>query len=135
MFWNRLREYRLLEVPTGTFEDDALLAHGYGLTDIAKTPRDYGEEPSTAEYREGAERILGLTEQLRPRVLLFVYKRVLDRVIRLSFGRREKSSYGFNDDLSRCFGYRIFVFPMPGTPCTRAQAAEAMRELATDLAS
>jgi len=48
----------------------------------------------------------------------------------LSFNRREKSTYGFNDDLNERFHFRVFVFPMPGTPCTSAQAITAMTELA-----
>jgi len=32
MFWNRLSDHGLLNVLPPTFEDDALLDHGYGLT-------------------------------------------------------------------------------------------------------
>jgi G:T/U-mismatch repair DNA glycosylase len=116
MFWNRLTEYGLLDVPSGTFEDEALLGHSYGVTDIVKVPRNYGNEPSDDEYREGLQRILELVAQLEPQVLLFVYKRVLDQILRLSFGQREKARYGFNDDLNERFDSRVFVFPMPGTP-------------------
>jgi G:T/U-mismatch repair DNA glycosylase len=130
MFWNRLSDHGLLNVLPPTFEDDALLDHGYGLTDIVKVPRDYGNEPSDDEYRDGLQRILDLVEELEPQVLLFVYKRVLDQILRLSFNRREKSTYGFNDDLNERFDSRVFVFPMPGTPCTSAQAITAMTELA-----
>jgi mismatch-specific thymine-DNA glycosylase len=116
MFWNRLSEHRLLEVAPGAFEDDALIAHGYGLTDIVKVPRDYGSEPSSEEYRDGVQRILNLVAELEPRVLLFVYKRVLDQILRLAFQHRDKASYGFNEDLAAYFGCRVFAFPMPGTP-------------------
>jgi len=133
MFWNRLREFDVLAVPPATHEDDVLLAHGYGLTDIVKAPRDYGNEPSDDEYRAGLDRILALISQLEPRVLMFVYKRVLDQILRLSFSRRQKSSYGFNPDLDELFGSRVFAFPMPGTPCTSAQAIIAMNELADAL--
>lgn len=130
MFWNRLRDYGLLEVAPGTFEDDAILAHGYGLTDVAKVPRGFGDEPSDGEYREGLDRVLKLIVELDPRVVMFVYKRVLDQALKLSFRRSGKSSYGFNNDLDVHFGCRVFVFPMPGTPCTKAQAHAAMTELA-----
>ena len=56
MFWNRLRDYDILTAPPGTHEDDVLLAHGYGLTDVVKVPRNYGNEPSDDEYREGLGR-------------------------------------------------------------------------------
>jgi hypothetical protein len=65
---------------------------------------------------------------------MFVYKRVLDQISRLSFSRREKSQYGFNASLDPLLGSRAFVFPMPGTPCTRAEADIAMTSLADALA-
>lgn len=129
MFWNRLTDYGLFDVPPGTFEDDALLAHGYGLTDIVKAPRNYGDEPSDDEYRAGLQRILVLVGELEPRILVFVYKRVLDQILRLSFDRRAKARYGFNDELNGFFDSRVFVFPMPGTPCTSGEAIRAMTEL------
>lgn len=134
MFWNRLRDYDLLTAPPGTYEDDALLAHGYGVTDVVKAPRDYGDEPSDDEYRDGLARILGLVERLEPEVLMFVYKRVLDQILRFSFDRREKSKYGFNPELDEILGARVFVFPMPGTPCTASEASVAMSGLADLLA-
>jgi uracil-DNA glycosylase len=135
MFWNLLIEYDLLRVSPGAFEDDALLVHGYGVTDIVKVPRDYGSEPSDDEYRGGLTRILELVARLEPHVLLFVYKRVLDQILRLSFGESEKARYGFNDDLNEHFSSRVFVFPMPGTPCTSLEATTAMTELAQALGS
>lgn len=130
MFWNRLREYDLLTTPPAAYEDDFLLAHGYGLTDVVKVPRDYGDEPSDQEYRDGVERILELIVRLAPEVVMFVYKRVLDQILWLSFDRPNKSKYGFNPDLDSVFGSRVFVFPMPGTPCTKAEASIAMMGLA-----
>jgi hypothetical protein len=129
-----LRDYDLLTAPPGTYEDDALLAHGYGVTDVVKAPRDYGDEPSDDEYRDGLARILGLVERLEPEVLMFVYKRVLDQILRFSFDRREKSKYGFNPELDEILGARVFVFPMPGTPCTASEASVAMSGLADLLA-
>jgi G:T/U-mismatch repair DNA glycosylase len=134
MFWNRLHDYGLLTTPPGAYEDDFLLEHGYGLTDIVKAPRSYGSEPSDEEYREGLERILELVAHLQPAVVMFVYKRVLDQISRLSFSRREKSQYGFNASLDPLLGSRAFVFPMPGTHCTRAEADIAMTSLADALA-
>jgi mismatch-specific thymine-DNA glycosylase len=129
LFWSALRAYRLLDVPDGTQPDDSLLAHGYGLTDIVKLPRSYGSEPSDDEYRQGLPRILDLIERLRPRVVMFAYKGVLDKVLKFGFRHASKSKYGFNPDLDSKFNTSLFVFPMPGTPCTRAQASAAMEEL------
>jgi len=134
MLWNRLRDYGLLDVMAGTYEDDALLAHGYGITDVAKVPRNFGNEPTAEEYTAGSARILELIARLEPTVLMFVYKKVLDEMLRLSFDRPGKSNYGFNPDLDDLFGSVLFVFPMPGTPCTRAEAVKAMSGLADRLA-
>jgi hypothetical protein len=87
-------------------------------------------EPSAAEYNTGMNRILALIRTHHPDVVVFVYNKVLDEVLRRSFDIRRKSIYGFNDDLRGNFGSRVFAFPLPGTPCTREQAAIAMSELA-----
>jgi G:T/U-mismatch repair DNA glycosylase len=129
MFWNRLTKYGLLHPTTG-YEDDSLVSHGFGITDIVKVPREFGNEPSDEEYRAGVDRILELIAVHKPEVVVFVYKRVLDKVLKLRFGLYERSDYGSNPDLDRHFGARVFVFPMPGTPCTSVQADEAMRALA-----
>jgi len=128
MFWNRLIDYRVFR-PTAEYEDDSLLNHGFGMTDIVKVPRDFGNEPSDEEYAAGVDRIIGLIRLHKPTVLIFVYKRVLDQILKLSFRSTARSRYGFNDDLDHHFGARVFVFPMPGTPCTSEEADAAMREL------
>jgi G:T/U-mismatch repair DNA glycosylase len=131
-FWNKLKEHGILH-PTTVYEDDSLLNHSYGLTDIVKVPRDYGNEPSDDEYRQGAGRILELVRTHQPTVIVFVYKRPLDKLLQHQFNRHSRTSYGFNPDLEQLFGARVFVFPMPGTPCPQAQATQAMQELAAAL--
>lgn len=129
MFWNKLANYGILNVPYGEFEDDHLLENGYGITDIVKVPRDYGNEPSDNEYQEGLERIIDLIKLHKPKVVVFVYKKVLDQILRLAFNQLDKADYGFNRDLDHLFGCKVFVFPMPGTPCTTEKAHNAMSEL------
>lgn len=128
MFWNRLKNAGLLTLTT-PFEDDSLLAHGYGLVDLARSPREPGQEPSRAEYAAGSERILELIGQYRPKIVVFVYKTVLDKIAEYRFGIQKKSQYGFNPWLDTFFGARVFVFPLPGTPCNTVEAASAMQEL------
>ncbi len=117
-------------MPTTGFEDDSLLDHEYGITDIVKLPRPFGQEPSREEYEAGSNRILKLIRIHRPKVVVFVYKKVLDEVSRLEFGIQERSNYGFNPTMEPHFGARVFAFPLPGTPCTKAETTKAMRELA-----
>ena len=133
MFWNKLAEYSILNVPYGQFEDENLLANKYGLTDIVKIPRDYGNEPSQEEYRNGLQRILNLIKKHNPKVIVFVYKKVLDNILQLGFNLNTKSQYGFNSELQKLFNSKVFVFPMPGTPCTREQGIISMTELQTSI--
>lgn len=129
MFWNRLKEYGVLSVRPNTFEDENLIANNYGLTDIVKVPRDYGNEPSADEYKAGLDRILTTIKTFKPKIIVFVYKKVLDNILRYGFGLTTPTQYGFNQDVVKLFGSKVFVFPMPGTPCTTNQAVIAMNEL------
>src|ERR1700683_281837 len=130
-FWSSLKKYGLLRPMTG-FEDDVLLEHGFGLTDIVKKPREFDNEPSPQEYKEGLPRILELIRIHRPKVVVFVYKGVLDKIARLQFGVKPKADYGFNKNFESDFGTRVFAFPLPGVgTCTTAQkclALQALRE-------
>ncbi len=131
-FWSKLINYGILR-PTTYYEDDSLLKNRFGMTDIVKAPQPFGKEPSIDEYSGGVDRIIQLIKFHEPEVLVFVYKRVLDRIIELRFGLQRKSSYGFNTELDAYFGSRVFVFPMPGTPCKSKQAKTAMKELKESL--
>lgn len=130
MFWNILQNYGLLRVPFGKKEDDVLLEHRYGIMDIIKKPREYGSEPTRSEYISGMERILDTVNRFKPKVVVFVYKGVLDKILAFEFDVKKKALYGFNDNLSAFFGgSRVFVFPMPGTPCKSQTAKRSMNEL------
>jgi len=128
-FWNKLIDYGILSVPGGEYEDDQLIKNGYGITDLVKRPRNYGNEPKQDEYIAGLSRIMNIIDRIEPKVIVFVYKKVLDVVIRQSFGIRTKSIYGYNQPLNEYFKSKVFVFPMPGTPCTSEQAHKSMLEL------
>ncbi|NLB19195.1 MAG: hypothetical protein GX825_10835 [Syntrophomonadaceae bacterium] len=128
MLWNMLKKYNLLNVPLNQFEDDNLLKHGYGITDIVKQAHEYSQEPTREEYRDGAKRIISLIERLQPEILMFVYKKVLDNIIK-EFDANIPTTYGFNPRFESLFGSKVFVFPMPGTPCTKEQQIKAMNEL------
>jgi len=129
VFWNKLSDYNILKVSNGKFADECLLINKYGITDIVKVPRDYGNEPSDEEYRQGLHRILSTIEKYDPKVIVFVYKKVLDNIVWLNFGIKTKSNYGFNPQLDKYFKSKVFVFPMPGTPCTTEQAIQSMTKL------
>jgi len=129
MFWNKLNEYEILEVPYGKFADEYLLSNNYGITDIVKVPREFGNEPSKEEYIEGLNRILEIIKKYEPKIIVFVYKKVLDKILIYNFKISEKSKYGFNPKYEQLFNSKVFVFPMPGTPCTTYEAEISMNEL------
>ena len=131
--WKRLDEYGLLHAGAGEFGDDLLLANGFGMTDLCKVPRPFGDEPTEREYVEGWERVSGVITLTRPRILTFVYKGALDKVLKYSFGWDHKSEYGFNDDLMRTFGRRVFAFPLPGVACTLRESKRHLGDLAAAL--
>lgn len=128
--WKRLGDAGILRAPPGGYSDDALLAAGFGVTDLCKIPRPFGDEPGREEYEAGWERLSGVVARLRPRILVFVYKGSLDKVLRFSFGWAHRSCYGFNDDLARTFGRRVFAFPLPGVSCSAREAQRHMSDLA-----
>lgn len=128
-FWSQLREYEILKFKANTFEDENLLDNNCGFTDIVKIPRNFGNEPTAEEYKAGLERILKNIEDYQPKVIVFVYKKVLDNILKYGFGVKEKSVYGVNADLKKKFKSQVFVFPMSGTPCTRTQKLQAMEDL------
>jgi len=128
LFWEKLREYNILNTPKGIIngigEDDHLLHCGYGMIDIANKPRYTGEKVSSAEYREGHARLLSVVSRHNPEVIVFIYKTIIPEILGVI------ADYGFNDNLKGLFGdSRIFVFPMPGTPCNREVIKSSMGEL------
>jgi TDG/mug DNA glycosylase family protein len=131
--WKRLGDAGILRAAPGGFADDALLPAGFGVTDICKAPRAFGTEPSRGEYESGWRRVAGIVEHLRPRILVFVYKGALDSVLRYAYGWEHRSDYGFNDDLSRTFGRRVFAVPLPGVACPAREARRYMADLARAL--
>lgn len=127
--WKRLDEVGVLRAVQGQFSDDLLLASGYGMTDVCKLPHAFGEEPTEVEYTAGWERVNGIITRTRPRILVFVYKGALDKVLQHSYGWEHKSGYGFNDDLMRTFGRRVFAFPLPGVSCTLRESHRHLADL------
>ena len=124
--WNKLEEYGILKKAT-QYHDDSLLCNNIGITDVVKVPRLTGNEPSLLEYMEGKQHVMDIIKIHSPKVLLFVYKAVLENMISIG----AKVQYGFNDNLSKYFyGSRPFLFPMPGTgKVTTDIIKENMQEL------
>ena len=56
-----------------------------------------------------------LVHMHQPRVIVFVYKKVVDTVAQLEFGVTQRSNYRLNRSLEPYFRCRLFAFPLPGT--------------------
>lgn len=128
-FWNKLIEYKILTVKSETYPDENLIEHNYGFTDIVKVPRNYGNEPTKKEYQDGLSRILEIIKIKNPKIIVFVYKKVLDNILKFGFNINKKSDYGFNPKLQELFNSKVFVFPMPGTPCNSNDIIKHMTDL------
>lgn len=129
-FWCKLVEYGILDMYGHSYEDDALLDNNIGITDVVKEPKEFGDEPTAREYSEGYSRINDLVGRYKPKVLIFVYKKVFDKLLPATV----KSVYGFNPEYSGQFGgAKVFVFPMMGTPCTAERQRLVMEELQQEI--
>jgi len=135
LFWGKLQEYDVLKIVDGKYEDEFLIDSGYGITDIVKMPRHYGNEPSEDEYKAGWLQVGNIIKNLHPIVTMFVYKGALDKVLMFCYSRKSKSIYGFNPELDSLFNSKVFAFPMPGTPCTKEKAHQSMSALCETLFS
>jgi len=129
VFWKRLKQAGILTTKPGEYEDEALLRHRIGLMDIVKKPKGYGNEPTIEEYRQGIDRIMHALFTYQPQILIFVYKKVLDQLLKHGLREKVNTNYGFNDHLEHLFKAKVFVFPMPGTPCSKEVAEQTMEQL------
>jgi len=111
MFWNKLLKYKILTIRPGTFDDENLIENNFGLIDIVKVPRDYGSEPSKAEYKSGLQQIQVTILRYRPKVSVFVYKRVLDNLLKFGFNTPLKRNMD-STKTSDTFYNRKFLFSL-----------------------
>jgi len=115
MFWNKLLNYGILTSMT-KFEDDSLLDNGFGITDVVKKPRTYGNEPSVGEYRQGFDRILDLVAKHSPLVVVFVTKQneyrtqLMDVQAAIDAAQPQKSD--FYDDGCRILELSKRLYPL-----------------------
>lgn len=132
-FWNKLIEYDILSVEKDSYPDENLIRHNYGITDIVKVPRNFGNEPTKKEYQAGLSRILSIIKIKKPKIIVFVYKKVLDNTLKYKFNISDKATYGFNKKFQNLFNSKVFVFPMPGTPCNSYDIEKHMNDLKVNI--
>jgi len=135
-FWKLLGAHTAFKRGAAAFEDESLLQYGFGITDIVKKPREFGKEPTKEEYCEGIKGVQNLILTYKPAILLFVYKRSLDKWMRWQFGHSAKATYGFDRPAEREFNRAVFAAPLPGVGrCTSDRIESCWRQLGRRLAT
>lgn len=72
--WKRLTRLGLLSDPTPGREDDAFVAAGHGLTDVAKRATKSAKDLTKEELRHGAEVLREKIRRWGPGTIVFVYR-------------------------------------------------------------
>ncbi len=119
-FWKKLNDLGILKVPQGDYPDNYLLQNNYGITHISKIPREL-KKPTKEVYKKGFIHLMNIIRKYEPRLLIFTYKNTLDSLLSATQNKEIRTRYGFNPEYDHIFGSAIFVYPMPGTICTREE--------------
>ena len=72
--WGRLRRLDALTDDPGSWEDDAFVAAGNGLTDLVKRPTDAADQLSAQELAAGRTALLDKVRAWQPGLLLFAFR-------------------------------------------------------------
>ncbi|MEW6230007.1 MAG: mismatch-specific DNA-glycosylase [Bacillota bacterium] len=93
-FWRLLAESGLTPRRLSPEEDVLMPEFGFGLTNIVASPSRLASEITSREYAEGRERLAGLIERLRPRIVCYtgigVYEQFSGKR-RVMCGRQEQA--------------------------------------------
>eukprot|EP00943_MAST-04B_sp_MAST-4B-sp1_P004954 g4954.t1 len=105
---------------------------GVWFTDMSKRPLPFKVEPTDEEVAQGLLRVQALLRQGRPRVLVFVYKTVAERMMRAAQATLKKSErkikYGMNrltkaqQEIFQGVPF-LFVVTVPGTGWTKQKGS------------
>ncbi len=124
-FWNFLYESGLVPVKLLPEDDHRVLEFGLGLTDVVKRWSKSSNALRSADYREGAPRLMAKLEQAVPRVVAFNGKVAFERFS----GRPAKLGL----QAETLAGAKVFVLPSTSGrngSLTRAAKLRHFRELA-----
>jgi double-stranded uracil-DNA glycosylase len=107
-FWALLHAYQILPRPeNGTFPDETLLDHGFGITDLVKRPTPRANELTREEVAAGASILRHKIETHQPKFVCSVYKSTLEALA----GNKYANHYGLLDD--KIGDTRLFAAPFP----------------------
>ena len=127
-FWRKLSSLGLLKYPSDNYADDYLLEQGFGVTHISKIPREY-KPLNAVECRKGYTRLMEKIDAYKPHLLIFTYKNALDSLMSAVLNEPIRAKYGFNPIFDEILHSAVFVYPMPGTICTKAEAEVCFKDL------
>jgi double-stranded uracil-DNA glycosylase len=105
-FWRTLYVSGFTDRLLSPFEDYALLAYGYGITNVVHRATSKAHELSTEEYLEGIKRLEAKVLAFHPRVLVFLGI----SAYRIAFAEKS-ASVGRQD--RRVGGVEVWVLPNP----------------------
>jgi TDG/mug DNA glycosylase family protein len=125
-FFARLRSVGLIPAAPRGGEDDAAFEAGIGFTDVVKRPTASAKELRSAEYVHGVDLLAAKLADIRPKLILFTYKRAAQSV----FGSFEGN--GFVEGLQLA-GTQVFIMPSPYE--SAATAARTLRHLQVSAAA
>lgn len=103
--WRRLKEHAILTGAVTGREDEALLRHGFGITDLSKKPSARAHMLSPEDFERGRLRLQRLIQRNRPQIVCFVYKTGAEKFLRTKLkgaGLQKKKEFA---------GTKIFVLP------------------------
>ena len=102
-FWRLLHASGLTPRELAPAEQHELLRHGIGVTNAALRTTPGSGDLRAGDFAGAADRLLGIAESLRPRVMAFVGK----EAYRGAFGERP----GLGEQARRLAGTTLFVLP------------------------
>lgn len=107
--WSLMTEYKILPNPNIKFSyhDQYLIKSGFGATDIVKRPTKSADEIMNHEYKHGKEILLNKIKSYKPKILLFVFKKVAEKLMGISL----KNKWGFID--KSIYESEVFILPFP----------------------
>jgi len=107
LFWKLIHHSGIWSSPLTTFDDDSVVAAGFGFTDTCKRPTPGTNGLTKIDFVDSKYRVTKITEAKRPRLVVFVSK----TAFRAYLGNREAEViYGLQKGMS-IEGAAVFVLP------------------------
>lgn len=119
-FWQRLKKYEILTDSLKDYEDNYLLQHKFGITDIVKKPTATSKELTREDYSKGRKILKKKILKYKPKILCFIYKKAAEEFI-----GGKISDFG---KIGKIFD-KFLVFILPSPYASLVQEKGIMNEL------